>query len=124
MKASFSKEVKMMKKKQQYSGIVYSTDETFAYREEESAAAATLPNHQQRLRVMLDKKMRGGKKVTLVTGFVGTIADLTALGKNLKQKCGVGGSVKDGEVIVQGDFRQRIFQLLLDEGYRVKLVGG
>ena len=113
-----------MKKKQQYSGIVYSTDNDFVYQEEETGDVETLPNHKQQLRVMLDKKMRGGKKVTLVTGFVGTSVDLEALGKTLKQKCGVGGSTKDGEIIVQGDFRQRIMQLLSDEGYRVKLVGG
>jgi len=113
-----------MKKKQRYSGIVYSTDETFAYQETDSAAVETLPNHKQQLRVMLDRKMRGGKTVTLVTGFVGTADDLEALGKRLKQKCGVGGSAKDGEIIVQGDFRQRILQLLSDDGYRVKLAGG
>lgn len=113
-----------MKKKQQYSGIVYSTDETFAYQEADNAEVETLPNHKQQLRVMLDRKMRGGKTVTLVTGFVGTSDDLEALGKMLKQKCGVGGSAKDGEIIVQGDFRQRILQLLSEDGYRVKLAGG
>lgn len=113
-----------MKKKQRYSGIVYSTDESFAYQESDGVEAETLPNHKQQLRVMLDRKMRGGKTVTLVTGFVGATGDLETLGKKLKQKCGVGGSVKDGEIIVQGDFRQRILQMLSEEGYRVKLVGG
>jgi len=113
-----------MKKKQRYSGIVYSTDEDFPFHEPETDDVETLPNRQQNLRVMLDRKMRGGKTVTLVTGFVGTAADLELLGKRLKQKCGVGGSVKDGEIIVQGDFKQRVVQLLLDEGYRVKPVGG
>lgn len=113
-----------MKRKQQYSGIVYSTDTNFAFQETESDDVETLPNRQQDLRVMLDRKMRGGKTVTLVTGFVGSAADLEALGKKLKQKCGVGGSAKDGEIIVQGDFKQRIVQLLSDEGYRVKPVGG
>src|SRR5690606_9482486 len=113
-----------MKKKQRYNGIVYSTDEAFTYEETGSAATETLPNHKQQLRVMLDRKMRGGKTVTLVTGFVGTSDDLEALGKKLKQKCGVGGSTKDGEIIVQGDFRQRVLQLLNDDGYRVKLAGG
>lgn len=113
-----------MKRKQQYSGIVYSTDEHFAYQEPETSEVDTLPNRQQDLRVMLDRKMRGGKTVTLVKGFIGSAVDLEALGKRLKQKCGVGGSAKDGEIIVQGDFKQRIVQLLLDEGYRVKPVGG
>jgi len=113
-----------MKRKQRYSGIVYSTDEDFAFQETEAEDMETLPNRQQDLRVMLDRKMRGGKTVTLITGFVGSTADLETLGKKLKQKCGVGGSAKDGEIIVQGDFKQRIVQLLLDEGYRVKPVGG
>lgn len=113
-----------MKKKQRYNGIVYSTDEHFAYQEREAYDMDTLPNRQQDLRVMLDRKMRGGKTVTLVKGFVGSAADLEALGKRLKQKCGVGGSAKDGEIIVQGDFKQRILQILLDEGYRAKPIGG
>lgn len=113
-----------MKRKQRYSGIVYSTDEHFAYQEPETDDVETLPNRQQNLRVMLDRKMRGGKTVTLVKGFVGSSADLEALGKKLKQKCGVGGGAKAGEIIVQGDFKQRIMQLLLDEGYGVKSVGG
>jgi len=113
-----------MKRKQRYSGVVYSTDEHFAYEEPEADDVETLPNRQQDLRVMLDRKMRGGKTVTLVKGFVGSAADLEALGKKLKQKCGVGGGAKNGEIIVQGDFKQRIVQLLLDEGYRVKPVGG
>ncbi|MGK6350467.1 translation initiation factor [Parapedobacter sp. DT-150] len=111
-------------KKQPYSGIVYSTDETFAYQTEGSDAVMTPPNHQQDLRVMLDRKMRGGKVATVVTGFVGTKEDLEALGKQLKQKCGVGGSAKHGEIIVQGDFRQRVLQLLKEAGYRAKLAGG
>jgi len=113
-----------MKKKQRYSGIVYSTAEDFSFQEPEADDVETLPNRQQDLRVMRDRKMRGGKTVTLVTGFVGSAADLELLGKRLKQKCGVGGSAKDGEIIVQGDFKQRIVQLLLDEGYRAKPVGG
>jgi translation initiation factor 1 len=113
-----------MKKKQRYEGIVYSTDETFTYQDSEVDDVATLPKHKQDLRVMLDRKMRGGKTVTLVKGFKGTSADLEALSKRLKQRCGVGGSAKEGEIIVQGDFKQRILQLLLDEGYRAKPVGG
>src|SRR5690606_31499391 len=109
-----------MKKKQRYTGIVYSTDESFAYQEETDEAVQTLPNQQQRLRVMLDRKMRGGKVVTLVKGFIGTSEDLDVLGKRLRQKCGVGGSAKHGEILIQGDFKERIFQLLKEEGYRVR----
>jgi Translation initiation factor 1 (eIF-1/SUI1) and related proteins len=113
------------KKKQKYTGIVYSTNADFTYQEEEaSGIEETLPNNKQNLRVMLDRKMRGGKVVTLVSGFAGTVEDLEALGRMLKQKCGVGGSIKDGVIIIQGDFKQRIIQLLADAGYRVKGVGG
>lgn len=115
----------MKKRKQQYSGVVYSTDESFEYQgEDQDDDLETLPKSQQQLRVMLDKKMRGGKMVTLVKGFVGTQADLNTLGKQLKTKCGVGGSVKDGEIIIQGDFRQRVLDILTAEGYSAKQAGG
>jgi len=113
-----------MKKKQRYTGIVYSTDEEFVYQEDTAEEPQTLPNSQQSLRVMLDRKMRGGKTVTLVKGFVGSTADLDILCKQLKQRCGVGGSAKGGEIIIQGDFKQRILELLTAEGYKVKSVGG
>ena len=108
----------------QRQGVVYSTNPDFSYQINEEAGTTTLPPKQQQLRVQLDKKQRGGKQVTLVTGFVGTEVDLQALGKLLKTKCGVGGSAKDGEVVVQGDFREKVMEVLLKEGYKVKKIGG
>ncbi|MGN0047823.1 MAG: translation initiation factor [Bacteroides sp.] len=103
--------------------IVYSTNPDFMYETTQEEEAETLPPAQQRLRVQLDRKNRGGKVVTLVTGFVGNENDLKDLGKLLKSKCGVGGSAKEGEIIVQGDFKQKVFDLLKKEGYsQTKLV--
>jgi|SRR5690606_27075925 len=112
-------------KKKIFTGVVYSTDSNFEYvNENADEQPATLPPEKQVLRVLLDKKQRAGKAVTLVTGFIGTDEDLAVLGKNLKQKCGVGGSVKDGMILLQGDFRKRVLELLLLEGYRAKQSGG
>jgi len=104
-------------------GIMYSTDPTFEY-QAEPINEEVLANNQQDLRVMLDRKNRGGKAVTLITGYRGNEADLDALAKMLKTKCGVGGAAKDGEILIQGDFREKVFLLLQKEGYKVKKSGG
>lgn len=96
---------------------MYSTNPDFQYDKEEEEVEDTLPKEKQQLRISLDKRNRGGKAVTLVTGFRGTTADLEALGKFLKVKCGVGGSAKDGEIIVQGDVRSKVLEILQKEGY-------
>ena len=92
--------------------IVYSTNPDYHYQGEETEEEVTLPKEKQLLRVSLDKRNRKGKAVTLITGFIGTGNDLETLGKLLKTKCGVGGSVKDGEIIVQGDHRQKVLEIL------------
>ncbi|WP_432712319.1 translation initiation factor [Pedobacter sp.] len=107
-----------------FGGIMYSTDPSFVYPEEETTATAILANNQQHLKVMLDRKNRGGKAVTLITGFVGGPEDLEKLAKQLKTKCGVGGAAKDGEILIQGDFRNKVVELLQKEGYKVKRSGG
>ncbi len=97
--------------------VVYSTNPDFKYESGEPEEVEALPKEKQLLRVSLDKRNRGGKVVTLVTGFIGPEDELKELGKMLKTKCGVGGSAKDGEIIVQGDFRQKILEVLKKEGY-------
>lgn len=98
-------------------GVMYSTNPDFQYNIGEEAEEETLPKEKQLLRISLDKRNRGGKAVTLITGFRGTADDLTALGKFLKVKCGVGGSAKDGEIIIQGDLRTKVLEILQKEGY-------
>lgn len=104
--------------------VVYSTNPDFRYETRDEEEASTLPPSQQKLRVQLDRKNRGGKVVTLVTGFTGSDDDLKELWRLLKSKCGVGGTAKDGEIIVQGDFKQKVLDLLKQAGYtQTKPVG-
>lgn len=98
-------------------GVVYSTNPDFEYDDAQEAEAEILPRQQQPLRLNMERAGRGGKTVTLVKGFVGSEADLNALCKLLKQKCGVGGAAKEGEIIIQGDHRQRLLEILKKEGY-------
>ena len=98
-------------------GVTYSTNPDYSYQYQDKTEEDTLPKEKQAIRISLDKRNRGGKTVTLISGFRGTNEDLAALGKFLKVKCGVGGSAKDGEIIIQGDFRQKILEILLKEGY-------
>ena len=100
--------------------IVYSTNPAFSYITDEKEENETLPNGQQKLRVSIEKNHRGGKTVTIVRNFVGTGDDLKELSRLLKTKCGVGGSAKDGEITIQGDFRDRVTTLLKEMGYKAK----
>ena len=97
--------------------IVYSTNPDFNYKEKGEEEAETIPEEKQQLRISLDKRNRKGKSVTLITGFSGSGEDLTELGKLLKTKCGVGGSAKEGEIIIQGDHRDKVLGILKNEGY-------
>lgn len=104
--------------------VVYSTNPDYNFDYESEENEETLDPSEQDLRVVLDKKQRKGKAVTLVTGFIGEVDDLKELGKMLKSKCGVGGTVKNGEIMIQGDFRPKIIDLLKQAGYKAKQSGG
>jgi translation initiation factor 1 len=113
-----------MAKKQNKIGVVYSTNPDFEYMYEEEELVETLPPSQQTLKIQLDKKQRAGKQVTLINNFIGTQEDLKELCKELKAKCGVGGRCSEGEILLQGDHRDKVSAYLQDKGYRVKRVGG
>lgn len=114
----------MSKKNKQRINVIYSTNPNFHYELESEVEPDTLEPKYQKLYISLDKKQRAGKAVTLIEGFVGSENDLKELGKFLKGKCGVGGTVKDGEILIQGDFREKIYEILLNEGYQIKRKGG
>ena len=104
--------------------VVYSTNPDYHYETEQENEDQTLAPRQQNLRVLLDKKQRKGKAVTLITGFIGAEEDLKDLGKIIKTKCGVGGTVKEGEIMIQGDFRSKALEILFQLGYKAKQSGG
>ena len=114
----------MAKKNKERLNVVYSTNPNFQYEVESNEEIETLEPKFQKLYVSLDKKQRAGKEVTLIEGFIGSENDLKELGKTLKSKCGVGGTVKDGEIVIQGNFRDKIIELLQKDGYQVKRKGG
>ena len=112
----------MAKKRENRKGVMYSTNPDFEY-EFEEGEVETLPNSEQHLKVCIDKH-RSGKTAVIIKDFVGTTNDLKSLGKMLKSKCGVGGSAKNGEIIIQGNVRDKVMEMLQKEGYNYKRVGG
>ena len=116
---------KRSKKFNSFEGIVFSTDPDQQFHNYNDHPEEDSPEPKfQDLRISLDKKQRAGKAVTLITGFKGSLNDLESLGKKLKQKCGVGGSVKDGEILIQGNFIAKVTDILMADGYKVKKAGG
>jgi translation initiation factor 1 len=114
----------MSKKNKERLNVVYSTNPNFSYETDPREEIETPAPQFQKLYVSIDKKQRAGKEVTLVEGFVGLEDDLKELGKLLKSKCGVGGTVKENEILIQGNFRDKIMEILIKEGYQVKRKGG
>lgn len=114
----------MKKNKKNRINVVYSTNPDFQFDEDTEGVQETLAPSSQRLYISLDRKNRGGKEVTLIEGFVGDEDDLKILAKDLKSKCGVGGSIKDSEIIIQGNFVEKLYKLLQDKKYQIKKKGG
>lgn len=112
-----------MSNKNKMGGVVFSTNKDFNFENDKEETMRSLPPQQQNLRIFLDR-LGGGKVVTRITDFVGNMSDMEALGKMLKQKCGVGGSVKNFEILLQGDHRDKVLKLLIDANYKVKKAGG
>ena len=112
------------KRRKRDGGIVYSTNPDFRFESDRTGEAETPPPGQQELRIWLDRKQRKGKVVTLVTGFEGSESDLEELGKMLKGRLGTGGTAKEGEILIQGDFRDKVVEILVSAGYKVKKAGG
>ena len=108
------------KNKNTIGGIIFSTNPDFVFESDDDETVETLPPHKQHLKIMLDKKQRKGKTVTLISGFIGNADDLKELEKKLKVLCGSGGSSKDDEILIQGDFKDKIFDFLVKNGYGVK----
>jgi len=113
----------MSKNKNNEGGFVFSTNKDFKFEEKPERLIASLPAQQQNLKIFLDR-ISGGKMITRINGYVGHIKDLEALGKTLKQKCGVGGTVKNQEILIQGDHRDKILKILTDSNYKAKKAGG
>jgi translation initiation factor 1 len=120
----FEKNYKMAQDWKQRLGMVYSTNPDFQFEKDGKQEEESLPANKQTLYIELDKKGRKGKAATLITGFVGSDDELKELARSLKTKCGVGGSTRNGEILIQGDFRDKISQILQAEGYKTKRIGG
>src|ERR1039458_10386345 len=114
----------MSNKNKKNAGVVYSTNPDFNYQQNNASSTPTLPPSQQDLRIWLETKHRGGKAVTVIKGFIGKEDDLNNLSKKLKASCGTGGTAKDGEILIQGDFRDRVLGLLIKDRYKAKKAGG